>query len=272
MKTRDSTNFKAEVIDLKRALICLIALVLVLSGGCHKKAATKSFTATVISVYETSIMVEPDKKSQLGMEVSVLFASAEAASIQAGDNVEVTYSGEVMTSYPPQIRALSCKVLQKATSETEVLADFTTMPQTTSTTAPSTSKAIPITTNRPKPLQFKGKVLYSEKHISERAESIITSLAQLTEANGKYQIDPSQLSYSESFFQENMLLMAAFAEPSSSYSHKINGVALSDTLADIHIERIEAVPGPDKARRCIAVIEVKKNAITDIRLIVKPQK
>ena len=70
------------------------------------------FYATVIEVYDRSIMVTPVEGAVEGnssdlISVSLTLKSGELVSgVKIGDTVRIIYSGEIMESYPAQIAAV----------------------------------------------------------------------------------------------------------------------------------------------------------------------
>ena len=96
-------------------LIGVLCLVLVSCATDYSKPSGKIsnnkyyFHATVIEVYDRSIMVSPIEGASEGnssdlISVSLTLKSGELVSgIEAGDTVRIIYSGEIMESYPAQI-------------------------------------------------------------------------------------------------------------------------------------------------------------------------
>ena len=76
-----------------------------------------SFKATVIEINGNSVMVEPlEGESELKSSDRITFniADLEKLDLTLGSIVEITYTGEIMESYPAQIRAISWKIIEQS--------------------------------------------------------------------------------------------------------------------------------------------------------------
>lgn len=63
-----------------------------------------TFIATVLDVRNKWVLVQPKETKDLGDKVS--FGIPNEEKIAIGDKIEITYTGDVMTSYPVQIKAM----------------------------------------------------------------------------------------------------------------------------------------------------------------------
>ena len=76
-----------------------------------------SFKATVIEINGNSVMVEPlEGEVELKSSDRITFNTAdlEKFDLTLGSIVEITYNGEIMESYPAQIRANSWKIIEQS--------------------------------------------------------------------------------------------------------------------------------------------------------------
>lgn len=74
------------------------------------------FVATVIEVHENSVLLEPvEGEPELRSSDRISMSTSQLANIgaQVGSTVEVTYTGEIMESYPAQIIATDWKLIQE---------------------------------------------------------------------------------------------------------------------------------------------------------------
>ena len=93
----------------------LICCVLFLFAGCAlggRPAGQVSFSATVIEVNGTEIIVCPDEgsdelRSADRISVSTNTVADGEAEFAAGDRVSITYNGDIMESYPAQLGGVS---------------------------------------------------------------------------------------------------------------------------------------------------------------------
>lgn len=86
-------------------LAVLVALLFLLPG--KEKA---QFEATILEINGNSVLVELDEAytMQYGSDIiSFGTADLEKLDVQVGSRVRVVFNGEVMDSYPAQIRAIS---------------------------------------------------------------------------------------------------------------------------------------------------------------------
>ena len=75
--------------------LCLLTILLLV--GCEAVGNRATLPGTVVEIYAASLLVE----TEIGPCVVSLPEGAE--DLQAGDTVEIRYSGEIAESYPMQI-------------------------------------------------------------------------------------------------------------------------------------------------------------------------
>ena len=98
---------------MKKAWIILIALVVLTAVAVLLLLPGKDkaqFEATVLEINGNSVLVELDEAyaMQYGSDkISFGTADLEKLDVQVGSRVKVAFNGEVMESYPAQIRAIS---------------------------------------------------------------------------------------------------------------------------------------------------------------------
>ncbi len=101
-----------------KILIFSLAIILIISVICiyciYNKESVSSFRGKVVEVGTTSVIVEPFvgesiRKSSDKVAVSIIDNKVK---YKVGDIVKVTYTGEVMESYPVQINEISIEIEQ----------------------------------------------------------------------------------------------------------------------------------------------------------------
>ena len=99
------------------SLTLFIITVLMLLAGCAGLRNQASLKGRILEIYENSVLVEPLSGESIRMssdKISFLTQSLAKIGVSVGDIVTVTYTGEVMESYPAQIRAVSWSIYKKA--------------------------------------------------------------------------------------------------------------------------------------------------------------
>lgn len=107
---------KKKIFAAVSLLLCAVMLV----PGCKKqekeenmqqnRGKSVSFYATVQKINGSSVLVEPlAGEDELRSSDQITFGTKdlEDIGVQAGDIVKITYNGEIMESYPAQIKAIS---------------------------------------------------------------------------------------------------------------------------------------------------------------------
>jgi len=105
---------------MNKKLIILIAFVILIAGFILTLIynTNETFTATVLKNTGTTILVEPvagesELNSSDKISVTVPLKNATLLNLSefaVGSKVVITYSGEIMESYPAQIRASKIKL------------------------------------------------------------------------------------------------------------------------------------------------------------------
>lgn len=110
----------------KMFLITLSFVVLFSSlGGCSSKKEVKktakekeySFKATVLEISENSVEVCPisgEDELKSSDKITFNISNLEKFDLTVGSVVEIFYNGEIMESYPAQIKAIRWKLLETA--------------------------------------------------------------------------------------------------------------------------------------------------------------
>lgn len=106
---------------MKNIAITVACALLLLFSGCAKKEA--SFDGVVMEIHENSVLVAPcEGEDILRSADRISFSAADLSDIEAevGDTVSVTYSGDVMESYPAQVTAVKWSIKEKGSIEQEM--------------------------------------------------------------------------------------------------------------------------------------------------------
>lgn len=104
------------------ALIAALAVAAAALTGC--RAAGETFTATIIDVRENSISVIAENAGFDEATVGVAGVETDFEYV-VGQTVEITYSGDVMETYPVQLTATAVRLVSQP--EARVMADGVTM-------------------------------------------------------------------------------------------------------------------------------------------------
>lgn len=96
--------------------IGICSLVVLFLTGCREQngipKVNPEFRATVLEVYENSILVEPSegkeiRKSADKISVSLdVISTVEVPQLEEGAQVSIVYNGDVLESYPAQIKTV----------------------------------------------------------------------------------------------------------------------------------------------------------------------
>ena len=100
----------------KYAVWIIVVLVLAIVAGLliafwpdSKKTEECTMVATILELGESHVLVEPAKEDPARAssdKISFGTANLEDIGAQVGSTVKITYSGEIMESYPAQIIAI----------------------------------------------------------------------------------------------------------------------------------------------------------------------
>ena len=91
------------------AAVAAVSILLMLAGcACGRKNGQVSFSAIVVEVNGTQLIVCPDEgsaelRSADRISVSIKTVSEGEPEFAVGDRVSITYSGEIMETYPAQL-------------------------------------------------------------------------------------------------------------------------------------------------------------------------
>lgn len=98
---------------MKKCIILLVGIVLALSGCSQSKKATPYFNATVLEVYENSVLVTPfegeeelKSSDEIVVSTSVESPTIEVPKMEEGTCIRIMYNGEIAESYPAQIHTV----------------------------------------------------------------------------------------------------------------------------------------------------------------------
>ncbi len=109
-----------------RIVMCSIFILFCILTGCNNQKETEvSFTATVLEINQSSILVEPAEGSVELSSADRIVAYVDDAmiidsqgneidltAIQAGNQVVIYYDGLIAESYPAQIRANKVQLVE----------------------------------------------------------------------------------------------------------------------------------------------------------------
>lgn len=99
---------------MKKSFIFAIALLALLLFASCAGTKTVELAATVLTVSENGILVEPDEGTDARASSDQIFFSCEnASSFAEGDRVLITFDGVIAESYPAQASAQSVKLLSE---------------------------------------------------------------------------------------------------------------------------------------------------------------
>ena len=97
---------------MKKAVSAVLLLCMVFLVGCGNEAVNPYFHATVLEVYEKSVLVEPfeGEEELLSADQFVVNTDVESThevpEMEAGTTVWVVYNGDIAESYPAQINTV----------------------------------------------------------------------------------------------------------------------------------------------------------------------
>ena len=108
---------------MKKTLLVFLLLCMICISGCRNEAKNPYFNATVLEVYEKSVLVEPfegseELKSSDQIEVSTdVVSTHEVPEMEEGTTIRVLYNGDIAESYPAQINTVFAIYLVDETGE-----------------------------------------------------------------------------------------------------------------------------------------------------------
>lgn len=92
--------------------LCLIMMMAITFIGCGQTSdaveKTKSFTGVISKISEGEAIVVPDEGEDIRKsgDAVTIYIGKEADKFSVGDKVTVTYDGDIMESYPLQVRVI----------------------------------------------------------------------------------------------------------------------------------------------------------------------
>ncbi len=94
---------------MKKTVSVIVLLCTIFLAGCGEETANPYFNATVLEVYEKSVLVEPfegevelSSSDQIVVSTEVV-STHEVPQMEVGDTIRIVYNGEIAESYPAQI-------------------------------------------------------------------------------------------------------------------------------------------------------------------------
>ncbi len=121
---------------MKKITLILAAALLFLLSGCGGSGEINAdyiaLSGTVSSVSEHELMIDVTEGEVLTSgAVIAIFPDAIELEVSEGDVVQIWYNGEMMTSEPPQVNAVSYEILQEGTAGDESTAELETADEST---------------------------------------------------------------------------------------------------------------------------------------------
>ncbi|MCD8050254.1 MAG: YobA family protein [Clostridiales bacterium] len=121
---------------MKKRCLFLAAALLFLLSGCGGSSETNAdyiaLSGTVSSVSEHELMIDVTEGEVLTSgAVIAIFPDAIELEVSEGDVVQIWYDGEMMTSEPPQVNAVSYEILQEGAAGDESMAEPETAEEST---------------------------------------------------------------------------------------------------------------------------------------------
>lgn len=108
---------------MKKTVSVVLLLCMIFMSGCGNEKADPYFDATVLEVYEKSVLVEPfegadELKSADQINVSTEVASThEVPQMETGTTIRIVYNGDIAETYPAQINTVFAIYLVDETGE-----------------------------------------------------------------------------------------------------------------------------------------------------------
>lgn len=108
---------------MKKTLWFFLLLCMICMTGCGNEAKNPYFNASVLEVYENSVLVEPFEGSdelksadQIDVNTEVI-STHEVPEMEAGTTIRIVYNGDIAESYPAQINTVFAIYLVDETGE-----------------------------------------------------------------------------------------------------------------------------------------------------------
>ena len=97
---------------MKKTAAIVFVLCMIFIAGCGNEAVNPYFNATVLEVYEKSILVEPFEGEEELLSADQFSVSTEVEStnevpqMEKGATIRIVYNGDIAESYPAQINTV----------------------------------------------------------------------------------------------------------------------------------------------------------------------
>lgn len=97
---------------MKKTAAIVFVLCMIFIAGCGNEAGESYFNATVLEVYENSVLVEPfegEEELQSADQFSVsteVESTNEVPQMEKGTTIRIVYNGDIAESYPAQINTV----------------------------------------------------------------------------------------------------------------------------------------------------------------------
>lgn len=97
---------------MRKTVLAVVLLCMIFMAGCGNEAVNPYFNATVLEVYEKSVLVEPfegEEELQSADQFSVsteVESTNEVPQMEKGTTIRIVYNGDIAESYPAQINTV----------------------------------------------------------------------------------------------------------------------------------------------------------------------
>ncbi len=108
---------------MKKAVSVVLLLCMAFISGCGNEGVNPYFNATVLEVYEKSVLVEPFEGADELKSADQIIVSTEVESthevpqMEAGTAIRIVYNGDIAESYPAQVNTVFAIYLVDETGE-----------------------------------------------------------------------------------------------------------------------------------------------------------
>jgi hypothetical protein len=206
------------------------------------QAQAASFYGKIINVGDKGIIVEPLEGEQIRNSTDkIAIALSDTSNAKIGGKVFVKYTGEVMESYPAQIKLISIEFIYNYSLATKTI----------------------------KTGLYKDNITFPKKDIiKSRAELD----AYLQVFNHEFLIE-SLKEYNEDYFKNKILAIVTLQESSGSIVDSIGEVITRENkVLEVNVERIVPEVGTDDMAMWHLIIEAEKDSIESIDVKINADK
>ena len=97
---------------MKKTWVAVLVVCMVFISGCGSESVNPYFNATVLEVYEKSVLVEPfeGEEELLSFDQVVVNTDVESTheipEMEEGTTVRIVYNGDIAETYPAQINTV----------------------------------------------------------------------------------------------------------------------------------------------------------------------